>query len=68
MRIDNEETKIYLSIKEKRKKLDDTKELYENKKNELKELLSNKATKGKNSIKYQPERYGDQNYNIIKRK
>lgn len=62
----NEETKIYLSIKEKQKKLNDTKELYENKQKELNALLSNKATKGKNSIKYQPEKYGDQNYNIIK--
>lgn len=64
----NEETRIYLSIKEKQEKLNDTKELYENKQKELNALLSNKATKGKNSIKYQPERYGDQNYNITKLK
>lgn len=32
----------------------------------LSELLTNKATKGDSSIKYQSELYGDQNYNITK--
>lgn len=62
------ETRIYLSIKEKQKKLNEARDVYLNKEEELKGLLSNKATKGQDSIKYQVGKFGDQNYNIKKLK
>ncbi|MWP62113.1 AAA family ATPase [Gilliamella sp. Pas-s25] len=62
------ETGIYLSIKEKQKKLNKAKDIYTKKLTEFEGLLSNRATKGQDSIRKQPEKYGDQNYNVKKLK
>lgn len=39
---------------------------YQDEQNRLEQILRDKATSGKTSIKYQSEVYGDQNYNILK--
>lgn len=59
---------LYLERKNKVNTYETAKALFQTKEDALNNLLSNKATKGQNSIKYQPEKFGDQNYNIQKLK
>lgn len=62
------ETGVYLSLKSKKDNYDTAVKAHEDKENELKKLLSNKATGGAGSIKYQAEKFGDLNYDIKKLK
>ncbi|NUE96028.1 AAA family ATPase [Gilliamella sp. ESL0232] len=62
------ETGIYLSIKKKQKDLNKATDVCSDKQKELDKLLSDRATKSEDSIRKQPEKYGDQNYTITKLK
>ncbi|WP_202112882.1 AAA family ATPase [Gilliamella sp. Lep-s21] len=62
------ETGIYLSIKEKQKNLNKATNVCSDKQKELDKLLLDRATKSEDSIRKQPEKYGDQNYTITKLK
>lgn len=62
----DEETGLYLLIKDKESILQAAKINVEDKEGELNQLLRNKATSGQDSIKYQPNKFGDQNYNVSK--
>lgn len=65
---DNTISGLYLERKNKSDAHETAKTLFHTRENALNTLLANKATKGETSIKYQPERFGDQNYNINKLK
>lgn len=64
----DEETGIYLAIKNKKLELHDANKNFKDKEGDLNRLLSNKATGGQDSIKYQPNKFGDQNYDVRKLK
>lgn len=64
----DEETGIYLAIKNKKSELHDADKNFKDKEGDLNRLLSTKATSGQDSIKYQSNKFGDQNYNITKLK
>src|SRR5699024_1701524 len=64
----DEETGIYLAIKNKKLELHDVDKNFKDKEGDLNRLLSNKATGGQDSIKYQSNKFGDQNYNVTKLK
>jgi wobble nucleotide-excising tRNase len=63
-----DETGIYLFIKEKQKNLNKATDTCSDKQKELDKLLYDRATKSKDSIRKQPEKYGDQNYTVKKLK
>lgn len=57
------ETGLYFNSKESRIKYDEQKNNYEQKLAKIDNLLKTEATSGNNSIRNQPDLYGDQNYN-----
>lgn len=64
--IENAETGIYLSIKNKKGELSIAQLNFNNKDKELQSLLKNKASGQEGSIRTQHNKFGDSNYNIAK--
>ncbi|MBJ8444169.1 AAA family ATPase [Acinetobacter bereziniae] len=64
--IENAETGIYLSIKNKKGELSIAQLNFNNKDKELQNLLKNKASGQEGSIRTQHNKFGDSNYNITK--
>lgn len=63
---ENNESGIYLSIKNKKSELSIAQLNFENKNKELQNLLKNKASGQESSIRTQYNKFGDPNYNITK--
>ncbi|MCH7340759.1 AAA family ATPase [Acinetobacter higginsii] len=61
-----QETGLYAKRVQVISSYDDAKIVWDNAKRALDKQLSDKATDRKNGIKYQSERFGDQNYNVQK--
>lgn len=62
------ESGLYLLLKEAKTTEEKEKNKWNAEKNNLEKRLSEKATKNPTGIKYQAEKFGDQNYNIAKLK
>lgn len=65
---ENCESGIYLSLKKKKEDIKQANLSHATKNKALDKILTDKATKGQDSIKYQSNKYGDQNYDIRKLK
>ncbi len=65
---EGKETGLYKSLSEASKKYENAKHTHSKADNGLEDQLRSKATGGKNSIKYNSEKFGDQNYDIRKLK
>ena len=65
---ENCESGIYLSLKKKNEDFKQANLNYTIQNKALEKILTDKATKGQDSIKYQSNKYGDQNYDIRKLK
>ncbi|MDM1248497.1 AAA family ATPase [Acinetobacter sp. R933-2] len=65
---ENRESGIFLDIKKKKEYLNQAILNYNTKNKAFEKILSDKTTKGQDSIKYQSIKYGDQNYDIRKLK
>ncbi|QPM68612.1 AAA family ATPase [Atribacter laminatus] len=63
---EGEETGLYAELREASKDFKNAKQDYESANDALSKQLSEKATDKNIGIKYRPERFGDQNYNIQK--
>ncbi len=63
---ENNESGIYLSIKNKKNEVATAQTAFNNKYRELQNHLSNKASGQSNSIRTQHNKFGDSNYNITK--